>query len=82
MDTLADVLVAHLGQTVGAKRIAEVDDFQPVENLQPVVHVIRARFIGGGPDCPRTEPGARPVRCRQSNGAPTMATSGRQELKG
>ena len=56
--------VRDLGQTVGAERIAEVDDFQPVEDLQPVVQVIGARLVGGGPDRPRTEPGARTVRGR------------------
>ena len=49
---------------MGAERIAEVDDLQPVEDLQPEVQVVRARFVCGGPDRPRAEPGAGPVRRR------------------
>ena len=64
VDALADVAVRHLGLAVRAVRVAEVDDLEPVEDLQPEVQVIGARLVGGGPDRPRTEPGARPVRGR------------------
>ena len=57
----ADVGVRHLGLAVRAVRVAEVDDLEPVEDLQPEVQVIGARLVGGGPDRPRTEPGAGPV---------------------
>ena len=56
--------VRHLGQPVRAVRVAEVDDLQPVEDLQAEVQVIGAGLVRGGPDRPRTEPGAGPVRRR------------------
>ena len=61
VDPLADVGVRHLGLAVRAVRVAEVDDLQPVEDLQPEIQVIGARLVGRGADRPRTEPGARPV---------------------
>ena len=50
-----------LGLAVRAVRVAEVDDLEPVEDLQPEVQVVGARLVGGGPDRPRAEPGAGPV---------------------
>ena len=63
-DPLADVVVRHLGLAVRAERVAEVDDLQPVEDLQPEIHVVGAGLVGGGPDRPRTEPRTGPVRRR------------------
>ena len=59
---LADVGVRDLGLAVRAVRVAEVDDLEPVEDLQPEIQVIGARLVGGGADGARAEPGAWPVR--------------------
>ena len=56
-----DVGVRHLGLAVRAVGVAEVDDLEPVEDLQAEVEVVGARLVGGGADGPRTEPGARAV---------------------
>ena len=61
---LADVVVRDLGLTVGAVRVAEIDDFEPVEDLETQIQVIGARLVGSGTDGARAEPGTRPVRCR------------------
>ena len=59
--TLADVGVADLGLAVWAVGVAEVDDLQPVEDLEPEVEVVGARLVRRGPDRPRPEAGARTV---------------------
>ena len=61
---LADVGVADLGLAVRAVGVTEVDDLQPVEDLQAEVHVVRARLVGGGADGPRPEAGTGAVRRR------------------
>ena len=63
-DPLLDVGVRHLGLTVRAERVAEVDDLEPVEDLQPEIHVIGAGLVRGGPDRPRAEACAGTVRGR------------------
>ena len=62
MHAFLDVVVRHLGLTVRAVRVAEVDDLEPVEDLEAQIHVVGARLIGGGPDRARAEPRAGPVR--------------------
>jgi hypothetical protein len=46
---------------VRAIGVAEVDDLEPVEDLQAQVHVVGAGLVSGGTDRPRPEPRARPV---------------------
>ena len=60
-DALADVGVADLGLAVRAVGVAEVDDLQPVEDLQAEVQVVRARLVGGRADRPGSEAGAGSV---------------------
>ena len=45
-----------------AIRVAEVDDFEPVEDLESQIQVIGARLVGGGANGARAEASARPVR--------------------
>ena len=59
---LADVVVRHLRLTVRAVRVAEVDDFEPVEDLEPKIHVVGPWLVGGGADGARAEARTRPVR--------------------
>ena len=62
--------MGDLGQPVRAERVAEVDDLQPVEDLQPEVQVIRAGLVRGGPDRSRAEAGAGSIRrCDVERGA-------------
>ena len=69
-----DVVVGHLGLAVRTIGVAEVDDLEPVEDLQAEIHVVGARLIGGRPDRPRAEPGSRTVggpdveRCTHDGG--------------
>jgi hypothetical protein len=46
---------------VRAVRVAEVDDLQPVEDLEPQIQVIGARFVGSGTDGAGAETRAGPV---------------------
>ena len=64
VDALADVGVRALGLAVRAVGVAEVDDLQPVEDLEAEVQVVRARLVRRGPDRPRPEAGAGAVRRR------------------
>ena len=59
---LLDVVVRDLGLSVRAVRVAEVDDLEPVEDLQPQIQVIGAGLVGGGTNGARAEASARPVR--------------------
>ena len=61
VDALANVAVRDLCQPMRTECVAEVDDLEPVEYLQPEVKMIGARLVCSCPDCPRTEPGTGPV---------------------
>ena len=65
VDALADVGVRRLGLAVRAVGVAEVDDLEPVEDLQAEVEVVRAGLVAAGADRPRPEAGARAVRRRR-----------------
>ncbi len=60
-DAFFDVGVTRLGLPVGAVRVAEIDDFEPVEDLDPEIEVIRARLVGLGANGARTKARARSV---------------------
>ncbi len=47
---------------MGAERVADVDDLQPVEDLEAEVEVERARLVGVGAHTPRAEPCTGAVR--------------------
>ena len=61
MHAFADVGMRDLGLPVGTVGITEVDDLEPVEDLQTEVHVVGARFIGCGTDRARAEARPGPV---------------------
>ena len=54
-----------------AIRVAEVDDLQPVEDLEPQIQVIGARLVGGSTDGARAEAAPGRLVVPMSNGAPT-----------
>ena len=56
---------ASLGLAVRAVGVAEVDDLEPVEDLQAEVEVVRAGLVAAGADRPWAEAGAGPVRRRR-----------------
>ena len=59
---LSDVGVTGRRVTVRAVGVADVDDPQLLEDLDIEIEVVRAGLVGRGPDRPRTEAGAGPVR--------------------
>ena len=61
VDPGLDVGVADFGLAVRAVGVAEVDDLEVVEDLDPEIHVIGPGLVGGGPDGAGAEPGAGPV---------------------
>ena len=59
-----DVGVPDLGLPVWAVGVSEVDDLEPVEDLDAQVEVVRARHVRAGADGPGSEPRSWSVRGR------------------
>ena len=54
-DAGLDVGVAEFGEAVRTVGITEVDDFEPLEDLDTEIHVVRARLVGLSANRARTE---------------------------
>lgn len=63
-DPLTNCGVRHFDESVGAVRVAEVDDLEGIEDLDSEIEVEGARAVGEGAKRPRAKARSRTIRRR------------------